>query len=108
MEKAELGSRIATETAASLDEIVDGINESNQIVREISVSSSEQYESIHSINVGVEKVAHIVQQNSATAEESAAASLEMRNQSAMLEKLIAQFQLRDKGSGSNNELPPHG
>jgi methyl-accepting chemotaxis protein len=107
MEKAELGSRIATETAASLDEIVSGISESNQIVREISVSSSDQYESINSINSGVEKVAHIVQQNSITAQQSADASREMRNQSALLEELIAQFQLRDNNNkGGNPELPP--
>jgi methyl-accepting chemotaxis protein len=107
MDKAELGSRIAVETAASLDEIVSGINESNQIVRDIAVSSSEQYKSINQINEGVEKVAHVVHQNSETARQSASASLEMSGQSAMLEKLIAQFQLRDEISGKAGlSLPP--
>ena len=36
----------------------------------------------------------MVQQNSATAEQSAAASEEMSGQSAMLEDLIAQFKLK--------------
>jgi methyl-accepting chemotaxis protein len=44
-------------------------------------------------------VAQVVQQNSATAEESAAASEEMSGQSIMLEELIAQFKLKDSGSG---------
>ena len=106
MEKAELGSRIAVDTAASLDEIVSGINESNQIVREIAVSSDLQYESINKINEGVEKVAQVVHQNSATARQSATASLEMSGQSAMLEKLIAQFQLQDEiDKGGSNALP---
>ena len=95
IEKAELGSRIAANTAASLNEIVSGINESNRIVRDISISSNEQYQSINQINNGVEKVAQVVHQNSATAAQSAAASKEMSDQSAMLEKLIAQFQLRE-------------
>jgi methyl-accepting chemotaxis protein len=95
MEKAELGSRIAAETAASLDEIVSGIKESNQIINSMAVSSNEQYHSINQINEGVERVANIVQQNSITAAESASASQEMSDQSEMLEKLIAQFQLRD-------------
>jgi methyl-accepting chemotaxis protein len=38
-----------------------------------------------------------VQQNSATAEESAAASEEMSGQANMLEDLIAQFKLKDSG-----------
>jgi methyl-accepting chemotaxis protein len=94
IEKAELGSRIAVDTAASLNEIVSGINESSRIVSDIAVSSNEQYRSINDINDGVEKVASVVHQNSATAAQSAAASKEMSDQSAMLEKLIAQFQLR--------------
>jgi len=107
IEKAELGSRIANDTAASLDEIVSGINESTQIVTEIAVSSNEQYQSIKEINKGVEQVAQVVQQNSATAEESAAASAEMSGQSAVLEELITQFQLGDAGKFKGHQaLPP--
>jgi hypothetical protein len=42
-------------------------------------------------------VAQVVQQNSATAEESAAASEEMSSQANMLEDLIAQFKLKNGG-----------
>jgi len=104
IEKAELGSRIATETAASLEEIVTGINESTTIVNEIASSSDEQYQGIAQINDGVEHVAQVVQQNAATADASAAASAEMSKQSAILEDLIAQFQLRSEGK--HLELPP--
>jgi methyl-accepting chemotaxis protein len=96
MQKAELGSRIADETAVSLEAIVTGINESAQIYRDIATSSDEQYRAIEQINVDVMQVADIVQRNAATAEESASASLEMSSQSAILEELIAQFHLRDK------------
>ncbi|MCL2080776.1 MAG: methyl-accepting chemotaxis protein [Oscillospiraceae bacterium] len=94
MEKAELGARIADETAASLTEIVSGINESTQLVSEIAKSSEEQSLGISQVNRGIDQVAQVVQQNSATAEESAAASEEMSGQSHMLEELIAQFKLR--------------
>jgi len=103
IEKAELGSRIASDTAASLEEIVIGINESTTIVNEIAVSSEEQYQGISQINQGVEQVAQVVQQNSATAEQSAAASIEMSNSSVLLEDLIEQFQLRS--GGANIGLP---
>ncbi|MCL1820937.1 MAG: methyl-accepting chemotaxis protein, partial [Oscillospiraceae bacterium] len=109
MEKAELGTRIAGETAASLAEIVSGINESSQIVSEIAQSSEEQSAGITQINHGIDQVAQVVQQNSATAEESAAASEEMSGQSSILEELIAQFKLkgatgRGIGSGHKKQL----
>ncbi|MCL2077727.1 MAG: methyl-accepting chemotaxis protein [Oscillospiraceae bacterium] len=94
MEKAELGSRIASETAVSFTEISQGINESSQIVSEIAKSSKEQSMGISQINIGIDQVAQVVQQNSATAEESAAASEEMSGQSAMLQELISQFKLK--------------
>ena len=104
MEKAELGARIAGETAESLVEIVSGINESDMIVSEIASSSEEQANGIRQINVGIDQVAQVIQQNSATAEESAAASEEMSSQANMLEALIAQFRLKDAAGGRGNLL----
>ena len=107
MDKAEQGSRIAGETAASLSEIVLGINESTGLITEIARSSEEQSLSITQINTGIDQVAQVVQQNSATAEQSAAASEEMSSQSDMLQQLIAHFSLKDD-DGNNRNLPPSG
>ena len=103
MEKAEFGARIADETSASLNEIVSGINESNQLIEDIAESSKEQSLSIAQVNIGIDQVAQVVQQNSATAEESAAASEEMNGQSDMLQQLIAQFKLNE--AYENNQMP---
>ena len=94
MEKAELGSRIAGETAASLAEIVVGINESSHLVAEIASASEQQSMGIEHINAGIDQVAQVVQQNSATAEESAAASEEMSGLAGVLEELVARFRLK--------------
>ena len=94
IEKAQLGSKIAEETSASLAGIVAGINESSQIVEEIARSSNEQTSGITQINIGIDQVAHVIQQNSATAEQSAASSQQMSGQSALLEDLLAQFKLK--------------
>jgi len=107
MEKAELGSRIAGETAASLTEIVTGINESSKLISEISGASEEQALGIAQINIGIDQVAQVVQQNSATAEESAAASEEMSGQSDILKQLIGQFKLKND-SAMYHALPPSG
>ena len=98
MDKAELGSRIAGETAASLTEIVSGINESSLLIGEITKASEEQSSGISQINVGIDQVAQVVQQNSATAEESAAASEEMSGQSDTMRQLITQFKLKGGGT----------
>ncbi|MCL2222647.1 MAG: methyl-accepting chemotaxis protein [Oscillospiraceae bacterium] len=95
MEKAQLGTRIASETATSLSEIVTGINESAQLIAEIAKASEEQSLGISQINTGIDQVAQVVQQNSAAAEESAAASEEMSAQSDVLGQLIAQFKLKN-------------
>ena len=105
MEKAELGARIAGETAESLAEIVSGIDQSHKLVNEIAKSSEEQTAGITQVNVGIDQVAQVVQQNSATAEESAAASQEMSSQSNMLENLISQFTLK---GGNSPGLPQIG
>jgi len=97
MEKAELGSKIAGETAGSLHEIVSGINESTKLVSDIARSSDEQSKGIEQINQGIDQVAQVVQQNSATAEQSAAASQEMSGQANILEELVENFKLRDAG-----------
>ena len=106
IEKANLGVRIAGETAESLSDIVTGINESDRIVSEIAKSSDEQTIAIENLNVGIDQVAQVVQQNSATAEESAAASEEMSGQSDFLQQLISQFKLANSTETFRHSLPP--
>jgi len=95
MEKAELGSRIADETAASLGEIVTGVKESNDLIEDIATSSDQQSIGIGEINTGIDQVAQVIHQNSATAQESAAASHEMNEQADLLHRLISRFRLKE-------------
>ncbi|MCL2059835.1 MAG: methyl-accepting chemotaxis protein, partial [Oscillospiraceae bacterium] len=105
IEKANLGVRIAGETAESLTEIVTGINESTELVGEIARSSEDQSSGIDQINIGIDQVALVVQNNSASAQEEAASSQEMSSQASMLQELITQFKL--KGGGKRIALPPN-
>lgn len=94
IKKAELGARIADETSASLAEIVSGINESNKLVAEIARSTDEESEGISQINKGIDQVAQVIQMNSATSEESAAAAEEMNKQAVVLKQLVERFKLK--------------
>ena len=94
MAKAEFGRHIAAETAASLVEIVSGIEESSRLISDIAESSEAQSISIMKINTDIEQVTQVVYQNSATAEESAAVSEEMSGQALLLQNLVSQFKLK--------------
>lgn len=96
MEKARLGLVLAQQTAASLQEIVGGIDESASVVEQINDASGEQTMVIAQIDASISQVSQVVQQNSAAAEESAAAAEEMSSQSAMLEQLVELFRLKEQ------------
>ena len=64
-------------------------------IGEIQSASQEQSISISHINKSVDKIAAVVQSNSATAEQSAAASEELSAQAKMLSDLASQFTLKD-------------
>ena len=91
--KVSEGTRIANDTAVSLDEIVSGVAKVAALVSKIDVASNEQTASISQINVGIDQVAQVVQQNSATAEESAAASEELYSQAELLKNMVSKFEL---------------
>lgn len=92
--KTKLGVQIANQTSASLNEIVEGINESSRLVSDIAKSSEEQSKDIEQINTSVDQVAKVVQQNSATSQEGAASSQEISGQAGILEELVQRFKTR--------------
>jgi methyl-accepting chemotaxis protein len=104
IKKAELGARIANETAASFTEIVHGVKESNRLVREIAVASEEQAFGIELVNVGVAQMAQVIQQSSSAAEESAAVSEEMNSQSILLRELVSTFKLKENEPGLKQDV----
>ncbi len=92
----ENGTIIVSETAKSLEEVVYGAHKSAEIIQEIADASNEQAQHINQVNIGVEQISLVVQTNSATAEESAAASEELSSQAHMLKQLIGKFNLKEE------------
>jgi len=91
--KVAAGMKILEDTSVSLDGLTENAKRVNDLVALISIASVEQTHAIAEINRSLEQVAAVVQNNAATAEESAAASEEMSSQAAMLQSLVAQFEL---------------
>jgi methyl-accepting chemotaxis protein len=99
IEKVEVGTKIADETAASLVEILSAIGKVTSLVGNIAQASNDQASEIAQITKGIEQVSNVVQTNSATAEETAASSEELSGQAEMLKQMMSQFKLKGK-SGS--------
>ena len=72
----------------------------------LSESSQHQTESVTQINEGIGQISSVIQANSATAEQSAAASEEMSAQSAILNKIVMRFKLKDDMQAQGEIAPP--
>jgi methyl-accepting chemotaxis protein len=97
-QKVTEGNAIAARTSESLNS-VNEISEKNALsMQAISNASRRQSDSISEITNGMSQISDVVQANSATAEESAAAAQELSAQAHMLENVLAQFKLKE-GAG---------
>ena len=97
LKAVENGTRIADETAQSLYQVVNGVNEMTAIIGQISEASSAQAHSISQVTLGIDQISSVVQTNSATAQESAAASEQLSSQSQVLRDLLSKFKLKSTG-----------
>lgn len=91
-ESVEEGMAVADETGKSLIKVVDGAQEVSGVVDKISEASTQQAEAITQIRSSIELISEIVQGNSATSEESVAASEELSAQAQLLKNLVEQFE----------------
>lgn len=99
----ENGTRIADATEKSLDLVVEGAQMVTETIDHISRSSSEQAKSILLVTQGIEQISGVVQINSATSEESAAASEELFGQAQLLKQMVGRFRLIKPTSGGQNQ-----
>ncbi len=98
LKAVENGTQIADETAQSLLQAVNDVNEMTGIIGQISEASSDQAYSVSQIMMGIDQISSVVQTNSATAEESAAASEELSSQSQLMKGLVEKFKLKSSPS----------
>ena len=87
----EKGMVIANETAKQLAEVVTDSNEIMGDINQAAQALKAQAESFKQIATGVTHINDVVQMNSATSQECAAASEEMNSQAEMLESMMQGF-----------------
>ena len=89
------GVSLVAQSAETLQQVAASAGEVGEMVNQIAVSAQEQTEAVQQVTVGLNQISGVVQNNSATAEQSAAASEELSSQAAMLKNLVDGFQLKN-------------
>lgn len=95
IQSVQSGSKIADRTASALRSISEKTGAIQSVVAQIDRSSSEQANAILQIQKSLDQISSVVQTNSATAEENAAASEELSGQSSILYSEVGKFQLSE-------------
>ena len=89
------GMIVAEETAKKLEDVAEGSKIITQEVTGIAEALESQTTEILQINEGIEQINGVVQSNSATSEECAAASQEMSSEADNLREMISRFKIAE-------------
>ncbi len=98
------GSQMAGQTASALKDIVSGVTKVSDLLAEIATASNEQAQGISEVNTGLGQIDQVTQQNTASAEECAAASEELSGQAGQMREMLMKFVVRKDEGGQ--QLPP--
>ncbi len=102
IEAINKGVSLSQLTANELGSVVTGAEQTNSLIQKISNSTVGQLDAIKFATEELEKISSVVHTNSATSEESAAASEQLSTQANIMNSLLSSFKL-----GSVNELDYH-
>ena len=91
--KVAVGSQIANETAQALEKITEAVHKSEEIISGIAEASNYQATAVAQIDQAIGQVSQVVQTNSATSEECAAASVELSGQAERMRDLLSVYNL---------------
>ena len=100
--RTQRGMQVADQTGEALQEIVRVVDQVGQLVTEIATATGEQSEGVSQTSLGLSQIDQVTQQNTANAEEIAAAAEELSSQVVELRDMLARFTLRE----GRRHLPP--
>ena len=99
---------VATRAGKMLDSIVPNIEQTAELVQEISAASNEQNAGAHEINSALQQLDNVVQSNAGSSEEIASTAEELSSQAMQMEKVMSFFRLGSAhaGAGSREAARP--
>ena len=91
IEAVNNGSDIANKTAEAMQKVIEITKETNELIDGIAQQTAKQEDAVKQVKQGIDEIAEVVQQNSATAEQSAASCEELNAQANTLKGKISQL-----------------
>ncbi len=91
IEAVDKGILIANETAANMSEVMDGAREATQKMGQIALMLQNDVKRMHEVSDNISQVSAVVDNNSATSEETAAISQEQNQQVEAMVSLMDKF-----------------
>jgi methyl-accepting chemotaxis protein len=89
------GTEIVNQTVAALEQMATDVSQAVDLVAGIGNALNEQATSIIQINQGIDQVAAVTQNTTATSEESASAGEALLGQAEEFRRLVSKFRLSD-------------
>lgn len=96
VQEVEEGNQNAVKASESLKQVVDGVESVAQNAKTMKDKSLKQAESMKQADEAVAKIAEVVQNNSAVAEQTSATSEELNAQATTLSDMVSVFSLREQ------------
>ena len=93
--KSDMGTRIVSEALAFFKTIEEGIANINDLLDDIAKTTKSQSLAIEQVNKSLTDMTNVVYYNSATSQQSAAASEQMNSQAILLKEMVNRFLLED-------------
>ncbi len=91
IEAVNNGAEIANTTAETMTKVIDITTETNELIEGIAQQTIRQAEAVQQVKSGIDEISEVVQENSATAEESAASCEQLNSQAIILRDKISVF-----------------
>jgi methyl-accepting chemotaxis protein len=93
VETVDAGAALVSQAGATMEGIVQSVQQVAEIMHQISAASSEQSTGIEQVNQAIVSIDDVTQQNAALVEQAAAAAQSMRDQADLLAQAVSVFKL---------------
>lgn len=97
------GTESTINTVSVLKEIEAGVTNVSEIVEEIAEASNEQAQNIAMVNQWLDTIEEVTQQNTASAEQTSAASEELSAQASYVRKIVRRFRLKNTSMDNSSD-----
>ena len=93
VDQVDAGTKLVDAAGQTMQEIVSSVKKVSDLIAEIAAASQEQSSGIDQVNTAVTQMDQVVQQNASLVEEATAATESMKNQAAVLLRMVSRFKL---------------